>query len=170
MSVTDDYTDPIDDEPAAGEPGWRKRLEAQARRAKELEAQLEATNRLNAVLQAGIDVTSPLGKLFVKGYDGPAEVEAIKAAAAEAGVLSQPAPTPPQVPDAEREAQQRMQQTVDAGGEAPPPVPEGVDALRGVVADLAGKYKITDADGQEAVRRILDQARKDGRRVAGYDE
>jgi hypothetical protein len=57
---------------------------------KELEpkaAEGEAAKRELALLKAGIDTESPLGKLFAKAYDGELDVETVKAAAIEAGVL-----------------------------------------------------------------------------------
>ncbi len=65
----------------------------------------EAAERKLALRDAGIPNTS-LGKLFEKGYDGDwADVEAIKAAAVEYGVLE---PPEPEVPEEERAAHERV--------------------------------------------------------------
>lgn len=44
-----------------------------------LRAQHEAAQRENVFLRAGIDVDTAQGKLLMKGYEGPLEVDAIKA-------------------------------------------------------------------------------------------
>jgi hypothetical protein len=80
------------DEPATQQTGqqpertnaeWKEfRLEQQ--KAKRLEKE-------NAFLKAGINPeASPMAGYFAKGYDGPLDPEAIKAAATEAGVLTPP--------------------------------------------------------------------------------
>lgn len=86
---------------------WRRRLEQEAeegRRAKEEAAQ---ARRELAFIKAGIDLDSPTGKLFAKGYDGDVSIEAVKAAAVEYGVLT---PERPAVPAEELQAHERFTQ------------------------------------------------------------
>jgi hypothetical protein len=75
---------------------WRRDLEEQASAAKQAKAEAAAAQRELALLKAGIDLDSPQGKLFAKGYDGAADVAAIKAAAVEYGVIESDAPSVPQ--------------------------------------------------------------------------
>lgn len=69
------------------QPNWRRELEEKARRADELEAQLAEVKRQQAFNEAGITSANPAYKYFTKGYDGEMTVDAIKAAATEAGIL-----------------------------------------------------------------------------------
>lgn len=56
------------------------------------EATLADSQRENAMLRAGVDLDSPLGAMFVRGYNGEQTPEAIRAAFAE---ISPPATPPP---------------------------------------------------------------------------
>lgn len=63
------------------------RLREKADRADALEVELAASKRETAIVRSGIDAESPLGKLFLRGFDGdPTDVEALTAAAREVGV------------------------------------------------------------------------------------
>jgi hypothetical protein len=64
-----------------------RHLREKAERADEATAALAAAKRENGVLKAGINLESPLGKFFVESYNGdPADVEGLKAKAAELGI------------------------------------------------------------------------------------
>ena len=73
-----------------------------------LRAQHEAAQRENVFLRAGIDVDTAQGKLLMKGYEGPVEVDAIKAYRDEvfpaAPAPAQPAPTSGDEPPAQAPA------------------------------------------------------------------
>lgn len=88
-------------------------------------ARAAAAERQLAIATAGIDLTSPVGKLFAKSYDGEATPEAIKAAWTELGVT-----TP--APDAQETA------GGEAGGEAPPADDATQSAQRQDLANNAG--------------------------------
>lgn len=69
--------------------------EKDRRKAAEAEAgQAAALQREVAFLKAGVDASTPLGGLFVKGYDGELDVDAIKAAYGQ--IVPQQPPVTPQ--------------------------------------------------------------------------
>jgi hypothetical protein len=61
-------------------------LRERARRYDEAQAALPALKRENALMRSGVDLESPLGQLFVKGYDGELTAEAIRAEAERYGI------------------------------------------------------------------------------------
>lgn len=69
---------------------WRRDLEARAKAGDEAKARVAELERQLAVRDAGIKAGDPLADLFLKAYDGPADVEAIKAEAAKYGLLNLP--------------------------------------------------------------------------------
>jgi hypothetical protein len=71
--------------------------------AKRLKAENAELVRQITFAKAGISVDDPKMKYFVKGYDGDMEVEAIRAAANEAGFLA-----PVQAVSSEQKVQQQM--------------------------------------------------------------
>lgn len=71
--------------------------------AKRLKAENAELVRQITFAKAGISVDDPKMKYFVKGYDGDMEVEAIRAAANEAGFLA-----PAQAVSSEQKVQQQM--------------------------------------------------------------
>lgn len=87
-----------DDQQQQGPAQLREARDRAVARAAELETQLAASNSLareNAMLRAGVDLESPVGKLFAKGYDGELDVEAVKAEWSTLG--GTPAPAAPGV-------------------------------------------------------------------------
>lgn len=71
-----------------------KQLEKENAEAKRLLAEAEAAKRELAFVKAGIDLSAPVTKYFVKGYDGELSPEAIRQAAVEAQLISPPEPSP----------------------------------------------------------------------------
>lgn len=71
-----------------------KQLEKENAEARKLLAEAEAAKRELAFVKAGIDLTSPMSKYFVKGYDGDFSPDAIRQAAVEAQLISPPEPSP----------------------------------------------------------------------------
>lgn len=113
------------------EPPAPKDLRAALAREQEqreaLEAQVAANQatadaglaRENAMLKAGIDVTTPVGKMFAGSFDGElTDLEAIQAAAREVGALA-PVATETEQERIDREAQEAREAVV-AGGQPPP--------------------------------------------------
>ena len=79
-----DISTQVGDDPS-GDPNI-KQLRERAKRTEDAEAALQAANRKVAILESGLDVESPIGQLFVKGYDGEFTAEALKAEAEKYGV------------------------------------------------------------------------------------
>ena len=72
---------------------WRRNLEDRVETAEsensELKAQLAGLQRTEAFRSAGINPNDPRQSYFVKGYDGEIDPEPIRAAAVEAGFLTE---------------------------------------------------------------------------------
>lgn len=120
------------DEPQRDSRKFVRKLEQEAKEGKrakaeaeEVKAELAKAKRDLALAQAGIDVNSPTGKLFVKGYDGEPTVEAIKAAASEYGLL----PTS-QAPDVKQELDAMDRVASASTASAPVGSPNALDELR----------------------------------------
>lgn len=71
-----------------------KQLEKENAEAKRLLAEADIAKRELAFVKAGIDLTAPASKYFVKGYDGELSPDAIRDAAVEAQLISPPDSTP----------------------------------------------------------------------------
>lgn len=67
-------------------PNWRRELEAKAKRADELEAQVQQMQRKEVFRDAGLDPSNKMTEYFMKGYEGELNVEAIQAEATSAGL------------------------------------------------------------------------------------
>ena len=67
-------------------PNWRRELEAKAKRADELEAQVQKMQRKEVFRDAGLDPSNKMTEYFMKGYEGELNVEAIQAEAQSAGL------------------------------------------------------------------------------------
>jgi hypothetical protein len=93
-----------------------KRLEKQAAEGKALAEQNAKLERRLAFADAGINTSDAKLGYFAKGYDGPLDPAAIKAAAVEAGFLDAPAPV---VPDEERAAHERVSAAAAGVSSAP---------------------------------------------------
>lgn len=123
--MSDEFTDDeIDDltEDQDDDSSTVKKLRTQLRKAKaeartngELAAAGKDAARKLALMEAGIDITKPNGKLFAKAYDGDLDTEAIVAAATEYGVLE---PEKEEVTKEETASLRRMNE-VSSGSQAP---------------------------------------------------
>ena len=67
-------------------PNWRREREAKAKRADELEAQVQQMQRKEVFRDAGLDPSNKMTEYFMKGYEGELSVEAIQAEASSAGL------------------------------------------------------------------------------------
>jgi hypothetical protein len=119
-----------------------KQLEKENAEARKLLAEADTAKRELAFVKAGIDLTSPASKYFVKGYDGDLDPEAIRQAAVEAQLIS-----PPVAPSQTEEAQAWNRTAKIAAGSqtAQPPV----DWSR----------RLEDATSPKEVEQILSEAR-----------
>ena len=119
-----------------------KQLEKENAEAKRQLAEAEAARRELAFVKAGIDLSAPASKYFVKGYDGELDPDAIRQAAVEAQLIS-----PPLAPSQTEEAQAWNRTAKIAAGSqtAQPPV----DWAR----------RLEEATSPQEVEKILSEAR-----------
>lgn len=119
MATDEDYTDDIDEQEQEHEEeqrspkGLRRFAERAQQEAAEAKREADRAKRELALTKAGVDTDSKLGKLFAAAYDGPLEVDAVKAAYAEL-LPSAPSTNTPPVEEAP----------------VPTPTPEELDAQR----------------------------------------
>jgi hypothetical protein len=98
-------------------PGVRdyiKKLEGENQQLKDEGPGVEALQRENAFLKAGIDLDAPMSEYFIKGYDGDLDADAIKAEAAKVGVLGGDGPEPTPEQDATISTHQSISEAVSA--------------------------------------------------------
>lgn len=128
-TFTTDETDETDDGDQDNKVSMSRKdiraLEKQAKAGREAEARAQAAERRLALREAGIPTTG-VGKLFEKAYDGPLDLEAIKTAAEEYGILG----GGQQVSDDELAGQKRLANNSAGAGQG--------SASPDVMAELAG--------------------------------
>lgn len=126
MSQYDDPNDQGPDIPALREAAERGKTATKERD--------EALRKL-ALVEAGVDTKSPVGKMFMKAYDGPLKEDAIVAAWQELAPVTgnpepppEPEPTAPE-PTAEQRSETEQRRILTSAGagdtpnEQPPPNP-----------------------------------------------
>ena len=69
-------------------PNWRRELEAKAKKADALEAEIQQMRRKDVFRDAGLDPSNRMTEYFMKGYEGELTVEAIQAEATSPGLPS----------------------------------------------------------------------------------
>lgn len=135
-----------------------------------LRAELAATKLDNAMLEAGIDLASPTGKMFRKAWDGDPDVEKIKTSAAEIpGAIKPLAVVPAEGDGEDREPGEDGQfkeraaltNEAPAGAEDPDPKLEAWGALD---AEIARGARSEDAMGT-AMQMLVSAANKGDTRV-----
>jgi len=97
-----------------------KRLERENRDLKANIAEATQARRELSFVKAGIDLSTPTGKLFAKAYDGNPDLDEVRAAAIEYGLLEPPPATP--TPSDEQAAFQRIDRAAATGRPASGPV------------------------------------------------
>lgn len=115
-------------ETPAPKRNFRRDLEQKAAEAKQAKAEAEAAKRELALIKAGVNLDSPQGRLFAKGYDGAADVAAIKAAAIEYGVIESDEPS---VPAEELAAHDRLSAAAAVSSHSVDEGSVAVDEVRG---------------------------------------
>lgn len=82
----DNDDEPRDDDQQQQAPSWRRKLEADAKAGREATARAEAAEKAAAAAtrelamrRAGVDPESPMGALFMKGYDGATDHDTLAA-------------------------------------------------------------------------------------------
>lgn len=95
MSNQDFYEDEFDDQPEQPQTknplrARMKELERETAELRKQAAEAAEAKRKLAFMEAGIDMSAPVAKYFVKGYDGEITPEAIRHAALEAQLIAAP--------------------------------------------------------------------------------
>ena len=121
-----------------------KQLEKENREAKKLVAELQTAAKELSFAKAGIDVTDPRFKYFVKGYDGEPTPEAIRQAAEEAQLI-----TPQATPQDTDKAAWQQTNRIAAGAETASSGP-------------SWRKRISDAASQEELLTIFAEAQAQG--------
>jgi hypothetical protein len=112
---TYDYDDMQDEDPQEQKtPNWRRKLERDAEEGRKAQAAAALAQKELAFYKAGLPMDDPRMAYFVKGYDGPADPDAIKKAATDAGFISAP-PADTAVEDEVRQHQQIADASTGAG-------------------------------------------------------
>lgn len=167
-------SDPSQGDPPAQTPA---ELRAAYDRAQEQiaaqQAQLEAgqaAQRELAMVKAGVDLDSPVGKLFAGAYQGDLEPEKIKAEWSKLGVTPGAAPTPEvnDGPTAEELAAQQAAATVTSGGATPPGEEPPGDPWKDALATRQEALKRgapSEIADSRAIDRVMDAAAKGDPRV-----
>lgn len=103
------------------EPDHIKALRDKAKQTDSLASEKSQLERKVAILEAGVNTTTPIGQMFLKSYEGELTPEAIKAAAAEVGLVEgQPDPEPqPGEPGTPEAQQQSVRDNLAVGDIAP---------------------------------------------------
>lgn len=121
-----------------------KQLEKETRELRKQVAEAESARKELAFVKAGIDLTSPMSKYFVKGYDGELTPEAIRLAAEEAQLIT-PQPT---VTDSDKAGWQESNR-IAAGSETAPPPPSWAQ-------------RIQDANSESELMAVFAEAQAQG--------
>jgi hypothetical protein len=149
MSEDTDHDDDVNDEPEVDETpkGLRRAAEA-GRKAQAEAAQLK---REVAMLRAGVDLESPLGNLFAKGYDGELEAAKVKEAWTAVAPSATPAPEPetPKTPDPEFSVDETKSTDLRAALANGSPADEMPDEDPRVAAKRAATQHVMDGGTQE---------------------
>jgi hypothetical protein len=145
------------------------------KRASELEGQvagLEQMKRENAMLKAGVDLSSPLGTLFLDGYKGELDPDAIKTAwSGLPSAAAAPTPSPEtEAPDPEALRRQQEREALHNGSVAPgsEPPADPVDAAYKVFHDGMKRGMSRDRAAPAAIDVML-KAAMDGDERMIYD-
>jgi hypothetical protein len=155
--VADDELDLDSDEAGVLDPNIRRELREGRRQRAEQEAEIAKLRRDTALAKAGIDDSTPLGRMFAKSYDGDISVEAIKAAAEEIpGLLAPPPPDPNAMSAAELEAQRRM---AGSSGGAGAGGPDAQSQFNSQIAEMQARFARGDTSlTMEEVMQAVDSA------------
>lgn len=153
---------------------FRDAHQATQERLREMEqqrAENDQVRRENMFLRAGVDIESPLGQLFAKGYDGELDMEVVKASWAElapGNAHSEP-PTPPTAQAGEELSPEQMAQQAEltrqraalnseavAPGEEPTPDPR-IDMVK-TYQTMKKEGKTDVASMRAGFQRLFDAA------------
>lgn len=145
-----------------------KALRRAAEEGKKAKAEAASLKRELAMLKAGVDIDSPIGKMFAKAYDGDATPEAIKAEwASISPSASATADTPePEIPAEERQStaeRSALASNAPADTGTPPPDPRVVAAEK--AQDARSKGASREHSMAEYFRTVVEAAQNGDERV-----
>lgn len=144
MTSYDDDQDIDTEDTDSQQPGWRRKLEKDAKAGREAQEKAAGLERRLAFAEAGIKADDPKMSYFVKGYDGEINAEAIIKAATDAGFLGAAAEADN---SADLAALDKVSQASAGTASAP-----GDDKVAGLF----------DADREGGREAVLQQIRRDG--------
>lgn len=114
--------EPIDSQDSSKEPTEDKTVAVKVEELRALKEAAKAAEdakaamRENAMLKAGIDIDSPVGKMFFKTYEGELSKDAIKQAAVEVGLAEVETKNPEVTPDEKNSTKERQGLTTGVPG------------------------------------------------------
>ena len=131
-------------------PNWRRELEAKAKRADELEAQVQQMQRKEVFRDAGLDPSNKMTEYFMKGYEGELNVEAIQAEAQSAGLSN--AVSQVNTADLEQQAQfieqvEAERRIAEAGDDAGPVTDPQFESLIKQTTNAAELTQLLESNG-----------------------
>ena len=130
------------DDDGGGNDQGSQRSNAEWAQLRQQQKAAKALERENAFLKAGInpdDKDNPMVGYFAKGYDGPLEADAIKAAATAAGIIGKKEPAAPPATETKPGTPADQQQGDDGGDSTPaPPTMGDPDAERRIFEAAIG--------------------------------
>ena len=148
------YLDQQQQNPQETEPNWRRGLERRAQtaqqKAQEAEARAVAAERKLAFAEVGIPLDNPLTSYFVAGYQGDVTAEAIRAKAAEIGLVQPTQQTQQQAAQQAQNTQQAQafQQIGDAMNGQAVPAGRNWDAEKAAAPDRETLHRIVQEQAQ----------------------
>jgi len=167
MSMTDDYSENVEEIEDSSEPDAIRNLRQANKRNEEKAKAGEAAMRKLAFLEAGLDPRiNPQVELFMKAYDGELSEEAIRAEATRYNLISgdvAPEPSAPQSSSAFDAGQTYARASLGAdSGDAAAPIQEGDPMLSAYTEFHTLRHSgATSEEASVAVLgKIFEQARK----------
>lgn len=152
---------PDDDQNEEQTPGrLRQMYEEKATEAAQFQAQLAELQKREVFRDAGLDLSKPLHQALAKAYDGDLDSTKVREYVGGLG-LADSAPEAPVVPEAEREAHERIAHAA-AGEQAPPPPVTGHEAFEREARELmstavtrGGKQLLTESQFNEKYVQLM---------------
>jgi hypothetical protein len=152
-------------------PDHIKQLRADAEKGRKLESMLADKEREIAFLQAGIKTDTKLGAMLMKTYEGELSPEAIKAEAAELGLVEKQEEPETVEPDSPEAQMMQARENLSTGRTATTEIPEtnAVDAAFGEWND-SRKEGMSSGEAQDMAFASFIAAAARGDSSAQFDE
>ena len=152
-------------------PDHIKQLRADAEKGRKLESMLADKEREIAFLQAGIKTNTKLGAMLMKTYEGELSPEAIKAEAAELGLVEKQEEPETVEPDSPEAQMMQARENLSTGRTATTEIPEtnAVDAAFGEWND-SRKEGMSSGEAQDMAFASFIAAAARGDSSAQFDE